>query len=253
MDFEKLQYLPLGLGRFSALAVIWFVVVVWIQVRAFRFASMRIGLSSTAALILLLASLGGSYLNIPVAQFPARQIVTGQLVPFFGMEYVIPTVRDWPGTVIAVNVGGAVIPGLLSLYLFFRNRLWIRAPIAIAVIAAVCHWLAEPVPGLGIALPVFVPPLSAAAVALILSPRKAPAIAYIGGSIGCLVGADLLNLGRVQGLGAPVASIGGAGTFDGIFLTGVLAVLLASIFAPLDHPTDRATQDASRHPHHLFP
>jgi uncharacterized membrane protein len=32
----------------------------------------------------------------------------------------------------------------------------------------------------------------------------------------------------VQGLGAPVASIGGAGTFDGIFLTGVLAVLLTS-------------------------
>ena len=96
----------------------------------------------------------------------------------------------------------------------------------------VCHWLARPVPGLGIALPVFVPPLTTAAVALILSRRKAPPIAYIGGSIGCLVGADLLNLGKVQGLGAPVASIGGAGTFDGIFLTGVLAVLLASIFSP---------------------
>jgi uncharacterized membrane protein len=248
MDFNKLQYLPLELRHFSALAIIWFVVVVWIEVRAFRFASMRIGLSATAALILLLASLAGSYLNIPVAQLPARQIVTGQVVSFFGMEYVIPTVRDWPGTVIAVNVGGAVIPGLLSLYLFVRNRLWIRAPIAIAIVTGVCHWLAEPVPGLGIALPVFVPPLSAAAVALILSRHKAPAIAYIGGSIGCLIGADLLNLGRVQGLGAPVASIGGAGTFDGIFLTGVLAVLLASIFTPLDHPSDHVTRGANRPP-----
>jgi uncharacterized membrane protein len=35
----------------------------------------------------------------------------------------------------------------------------------------------------------------------------------------------------VHGLGAPVASIGGAGTFDGIFLTGILAVLLASFYA----------------------
>ena len=64
--------------------------------------------------------------------------------------------------------------------------------------------------------------------ALVLSRRYAAALAYIGGSIGTLVGADLLNLGRLQGLGAPVASIGGAGTFDGIFLTGVLAVFLTA-------------------------
>ena len=59
--------------------------------------------------------------------------------------------------------------------------------------------------------------------------RRAAPLAYIGGSLGTLVGADLLNLGRVQGLGAPLVSIGGAGTFDGIFLTGVLAVLIASV------------------------
>jgi uncharacterized membrane protein len=46
-----------------------------------------------------------------------------------------------------------------------------------------------------------------------------------------LIGADLTNLDKVRGLGAPVASIGGAGTFDGIFLTGILAVLLASLYA----------------------
>jgi uncharacterized membrane protein len=91
---------------------------------------------------------------------------------------------------------------------------------------------------------VFVPPLSAAVVALFLSRAHAPALAYIGGSIGCLVGADLLSLDKIQGLGAPVASIGGAGTFDGIFLTGAFAVLLASIFSPsgnLDGEITRAT------------
>jgi uncharacterized membrane protein len=248
MDLSKLQYLPLGLPHFSLLAVIWFVAVMWIEVRAFRLATMRIGLGSTAALILLLASLAGSYLNIPVTQLPEQQIVSGQIISFFGMDYVVPTVTDWPGTVIAVNVGGAVIPGLLSLFLLIRNRLWIRGPVAIAVVAAVCHLLARPVPGLGIALPVFVPPLSAAAIALILSWRNAPALAYVGGSIGCLVGADLLNLGKVEGLGAPVASIGGAGTFDGIFLTGVLAVLLASIFSPLNGLDDQAARQATRTP-----
>ena len=232
MDYGKLQYLPFGPQHLSLLAIIWFVVVAWVWVRAFRIASMRIGLGSAAAGFLLLASLGGSYLNIPVAQLPERQIVSGQIITFLGMEYIVPTMRDWPGTIIAVNVGGAIIPGLLSFYLLLRNRLWLRAPIAIAIVAGVCHWLARPIPGLGIALPLFVPPLSAAAAALILSWRKAPALAYIAGSIGCLIGADLLNLQKVEGLGAPVASIGGAGTFDGIFLTGVVAVLLASIFSP---------------------
>jgi uncharacterized membrane protein len=45
--------------------------------------------------------------------------------------------------------------------------------------------------------------------------------------VGTLIGADLLNLDVVRGLGAPVASIDGAGTFDGIFLIGGMAVLLA--------------------------
>jgi uncharacterized membrane protein len=56
--------------------------------------------------------------------------------------------------------------------------------------------------------------------------------------MGTLIGADLTNLDKIRGLGAPVASIGGAGTFDGIFLTGILAVLLASIY----HPRQPAAQ-----------
>jgi len=107
--------------------------------------------------------------------------------------------------------------------------LQVRGLLAIACVAALCHQLASPVPGLGIALPVFVPAIASAAVALLLSLRRAAPLAYIGGSLGTLIGADLLNLGRVQGLGAPLVSIGGAGTFDGIFLTGVLAVLIASV------------------------
>jgi uncharacterized membrane protein len=68
--------------------------------------------------------------------------------------------------------------------------------------------------------------------ALIFSWKNAPTLSYIVGTLGTLIGADLTNLGKLQGLGAPVASIGGAGTFDGIFLTGILAVLLASLMSP---------------------
>ena len=98
-----------------------------------------------------------------------------------------------------------------------------------ACVAALCHHLAQPVPGLGIALPIFVPAIATAIVALVLSRQHAATLAYVGGSLGTLIGADLLNLGSIQGLGAPVASIGGAGTFDGIFVTGMLAVIIASL------------------------
>ena len=232
MNLGQLQYFPLALPHFSVLIVIFLVLVAWVELRALRLAYLRIGLGPHAAVLLLLASLGGSYLNIPVARLAAQHIVSGREIAFFGVHYVIPVVVEWPGTIIAVNVGGAVIPGLLSLYLLARNRLWGLGLIAIVAVTVVCHILAEPVPGLGIALPVFVPPASAAIIALLLSRRYAAPLAYIGGSLGTLIGADLLNLGKVQGLGAPVASIGGAGTFDGIFLTGILAVLLASIFSP---------------------
>jgi uncharacterized membrane protein len=181
---------------------------------------------------LLFGSLIGSYFNIPIAVLPGAPVRSGEIVDFFGMQYVVPLVSSWPGTVLAVNVGGAVIPALMSTYLVIRYQLWLKAAIATAAIALVIHAMATPVPGIGIAVPVFAPVVTTAILAFILSREYAAPLAYIGGSMGTLVGADLLNLGNISGLGAPVASIGGAGTFDGIFLTGILAVLLAGIASP---------------------
>jgi uncharacterized membrane protein len=124
------------------------------------------------------------------------------------------------------------VPVLVSTYLMIRHRLWLQALVAVACVTVLSHWLAQPVAGLGIAVPVFVPAVGTAVTAMLLSRWHAPPLAYIAGSCGTLIGADLLNLDRIQGLGAPVASIGGAGTFDGIFLTGVVAVLIASFGAP---------------------
>ena len=42
-----------------------------------------------------------------------------------------------------------------------------------------------------------------------------------------LIGADQLRLKDVRKLGATLASIGGAGTFNGIVMTGIVAALLA--------------------------
>jgi uncharacterized membrane protein len=229
---SQMHYLPLTPALFALLAFLFGVLIILIQLRILRYAYMKLGVGPGVALLLLFGSLIGSYFNIPITVLPGHSIHSGEVVDFYGMRYVVPLVTSWPGTVLAVNVGGAVIPTLMSAYLVLRYQLWLRAPIAVVVIAAVIHSMATPVQGVGIAVPVFVPVVATAILAFILSREYAAPLAYIGGSMGTLIGADLTNLDKITGLGAPVASIGGAGTFDGIFLTGILAVLLAGIASP---------------------
>ena len=229
---SQIHYLPLTPGLFSILVFLVVGLIILIQLRILRYAYMRLGVGPGVALLLLFGSLIGSYFNIPVTVLPGHPVRSAEIVEYFGMSYIVPLVTSWPGTVIAVNVGGAVIPTIMSFYLVIRYQLWLKAALAVVAIAFVIHSMATPVPGIGIAVPVLAPVLTTAILAFILSREYAPPLAYVGGSMGTLVGADLLNLDKINGLGAPVASIGGAGTFDGIFLTGILAVLLAGLAAP---------------------
>lgn len=229
---SQIHYLPLTPALFSVLVVLFIGLIILIQLRILRYAYMKLGVGPGVALLLLFGSLIGSYFNIPITVLPGQTVRSGQVVDFFGMQYVVPLVQQWPGTVLAVNVGGAVIPTLMSTYLVLRYQLWGKAAIAVIAIAVIIHMMATPVHGLGIAVPVFGPVIATAILAFILSREYAAPLAYIGGSMGTLIGADLSNLDKITGLGAPVASIGGAGTFDGIFLTGILAVLLAGIVSP---------------------
>jgi uncharacterized membrane protein len=229
---SQVHYLPMTPGLFSILVILFAGLIILVQLRILRYAYMRLGVGPGAALLLLFGSLIGSYFNIPITVLPGQQMQSGQIIDFYGMRYVVPLVTAWPGTVLAVNVGGAVIPTIMSTYLVIRYQLWLKAAIATVVIAFIIHSMATPVHGIGIAVPVFAPVVTTAILAFILSREYAAPLAYIGGSMGTLIGADLLNLDKISGLGAPVASIGGAGTFDGIFLTGILAVLLAGIASP---------------------
>jgi uncharacterized membrane protein len=230
-----MHYIPLTLPFFMALVFIFALVIMLIEIGILKYAYEQIGVSRRYMFTLLLFSILGSYVNIPVAELPAEHLHSAQVVTFFGMQYVIPLVIDSPRTIVALNLGGAVIPILLSVYLILKNKMFVKSLIAVSIVTIVVHQLAHAVPGVGIAEPTFVPPLVTVAVVLFISRRQAAPLAYVAGSLGTLIGADLLNLGKLQGLGAPIASIGGAGTFDGIFLTGILAVLLASILAPRKH------------------
>ncbi len=177
--------------------------ILLVEARVLTYAYRKVGVHPRYAFAVMLLSLLGSQVNIPL--------------------YSI----DRGATVVALNVGGALIPILVSLYLLVHTGMYRRMLIGVSVVAAVVHSLAQIVPGVGIAVPMIVPPLVAAGVALPLAFRRAPPLAYVSGSMGTLIGADLLNLGKIARLGAPVVSIGGAGTFDGVFLTGILAGLLA--------------------------
>lgn len=208
----------------------------FLKVGLISLAFQRLGLPSDVVFILLLLSLLGSGLNIPVKRLRSQRLLTEQVVEFFGWKFRVPSATAVDTTVLAVNVGGAVIPGILSLYLIWRwaslSLLFIMATFVVTILV---NRVARPVRGLGIATPALFPPLVAALAALlfsIFSPfglQTAPVIAYVSGTLGTLIGADLLNLKKIADLGAPVASIGGAGTFDGVFLTGIVAVVLTSI------------------------
>jgi len=193
----------------------------------------KVGFSPVAVLLILAGTLIGSFINIPVGKLKSTiPIIREKTVSWFGMTYQIPQVGYGEVvTVVAVNVGGALIPTAVCIYLLIKSTAStiILSLIGVAAVALVTHLVARPVRGVGITTPVFVPPIAAALAAVILSPAHAVTIAYVAGVLGSLIGADLSNLGKIPALGAPVASIGGAGTFDGVFLTGIIAVLLAGL------------------------
>lgn len=231
-----MHYFPLALPFMLIIFSLFMFLLILIEVGILGYAYQKIGLQRRYAYALLLVCLLGSYINIPLYQLPPEVIRSAGSVFFFGVPYVVPMASRLPGTVVAVNVGGALIPALLSIYLIFKNQLLFKSLIGTTAVTVAVHLVANPVPGVGIAVPFLIPMVVSAVAALLLSRERAPALAFICGTLGTLVGGDLLNLGRLHGLGAPVASIGGAGTFDGIFFNGILAVLLAALMARRRRP-----------------
>jgi len=186
----------------------------------------KLGLTTNHAFLLLFGSLLGSAINIPLFTVRADPAAVPQEPVYFGLLR-LPQ-RPFTGrTLIAVNVGGAIIPVLFSLYLLTHSSLnYFHVLIAIALVTMISYHFSRPLPGLGIGMPVLIAPLAAAVIALIINTEQSAPLAYISGTLGVLLGADLLRLNDVRKLAAPYASIGGAGTFDGIFITGIIAVLL---------------------------
>ena len=180
---------------------------------------------------LLLAS-EEAFESIGLRFYQGVLVTAGALV---GSLIDIPLVSIGEAT-IAVNVGGAVIPLFVTAGMVGRGRVpRTKTLVAIAAVSLIAYAFATPVPDVGITIPFYIAPLAGAVAGLLLARgcRTAPGLAYAGGTMGTLLGADIFNLAdpaviaALAGGRATVLSIGGAGIFDGIFITGVLAVLLA--------------------------
>jgi uncharacterized membrane protein len=226
-------YYPHNISFFILLFIVLagLAVLVFFGVIGFAFAD--VGFTPLMVVVILLATLLGSFINIPLLKLKTQvPIVEEESANFMGLTYRIPRVQyGYAVTVVAINVGGALIPTAVSIYLLSRAPFFtiIYSLVGVAVVALITRVVARPVKGVGIVTPAFLPPIVAAIAAILLSPSSPVVIAYVSGVLGTLIGADLLNLHRITRLGAPVASIGGAGTFDGVFLSGVIAVLIAAL------------------------
>ena len=218
---------------FSALYLFLFVIIIgflmaFVQIGILTIAFDKLGLSSQSAFLLLFCSLFGSAINLPLFTVNAERPPVEEL-PRELRGLLQRTMREFNGkTLIAMNVGGCLIPVFFSAYLIRHNPLdFGQVLIAIAIVAVICNMASRPIPGLGIGMPIFIAPITAAVVAMVIGQENSAPLAYICGTIGVLIGADLMRLKDIRKMGTPIASIGGAGTFDGIFLTGIVAVLLA--------------------------
>ena len=205
------------------------VLLAFVQFGILTLALQKLGLSRNGAFLLLIACLFGAWFNIPLFTVSSPPPPMERIPPLFrGLLRHHPELFSSGRTVVAVNVGGCVLPVLFSVYLLSQHpQLFAHALLGVAIVALFSHVISRPVPGLGIAMPVFVAPVFAALTAIVLAPELSAPLAYVSGTLGVLIGADLLRLRDIHALGTPLASIGGAGTFDGIFITGIVAVLLA--------------------------
>jgi len=203
-----------------------------------------VGLKGFEALIVAytisLASIVLSPVNVVIKEFREEYLVPSiEFVVYFGLPIPVPRLRfRRTVSLLTVNVGGALIPILISLFILARFiqlgyiDLLLRTIIALIVVTVVTYISSKPIPGVGIVSPMFIPPLTATLTSILvaLEPLHTFPIAYISGTLGTLLGADILHLitdwSRIR---AQIVSIGGAGTFDGIYLTGVISTILLAI------------------------
>ena len=198
-------------------------------------AFVRLGFSWITALAVILLMLLGSAVNIPVYRVKRDTIRLSDnysASPDFDEN---PESRIWD-TVISINLGGAILPLVISAYLVYRAGLIAGSPLAvpvcagILVVSAVTFVATRAVPGAGLRVPLLIPALTALLVALLLAGGvglDAAVSAFVSGVVGTLLGGSIAQLPRVKDLDIAEVSIGGGGSFAPLFICCILPALIA--------------------------
>jgi uncharacterized membrane protein len=219
--------MPTSWLRFLLLACALAFLITLVQIEVLSAAFERLGLSHQEAYLLLAGTLLGSLVNVPLYRMTAKLPAPGVREESVWTPFRVPQPPFAGQTVVAINAGGCLIPVLFSIHLLMSGSLSAaEVLIAVAAVAAIAYAFSRPVPGAGVVLPIFVAPVTAALIATVLDYEQRAPLAYVSGTLGVLLGADVLRLRDIRAMRAPLASIGGAGTFDGIFIAGLFAVLL---------------------------
>lgn len=220
-------YLPVTLFLFLLLLLllpfIWFAIALDVV----ELAVAKLGFSPTVALLLFAAVILGSTINIPLYERVSPTPVIQDFADLWMARFWgIPLRAMEQKTVVALNVGGGLIPTALALYQLTRSNA-IAIFGVMAVVTLVSYFSAQVVPGIGIQMNPLIAPLTASLAAWLIVGSGAAPIAFAGGVLGTLIGADLLHLREIEQMTAGVLSIGGAGVFDGIAMCGLFALLLS--------------------------
>ncbi|MGB5636678.1 MAG: DUF1614 domain-containing protein [Waterburya sp.] len=219
-------YLPVSILLFLLFLLLFPFIWILVALDVVEVAVAKLGFSPGIASVLFVAVLVGSTINIPL--YTVKSITP--IIPDFQDMWLekfwgIPLRKFQQKTIIALNVGGGLIPVILAIYELIRSDalaiFWVTV-----IVTIVSYFSAQIVPGIGIQMNALVSPLTAVISAILIAEPLASSVAFAGGILGTLIGADLLHLKEIERMSAGVLSIGGAGVFDGIAMCGLLALLL---------------------------
>ena len=221
-------YLPVSILLFILLLLVFPFIWFALTLDVVQIAVAKLGFSANAALFLLAAIIFGSTINIPLYKVESQvEIIDNYSDLWVRQFFGIPLPRIRQKTIVALNVGGGLIPVLVALYQF-RHANPLAIVLVTAIVTIVSYYAARVVPGIGIQMnPLLAPITAAIASAFITRGIHAAPVAFAGGVLGTLIGADILHLKEIQRMTPGVLSIGGAGVFDGIALCGLFALLLS--------------------------
>ena len=196
---------------FSLLTLLLFAVLFYVVYIIIASAFEEVGFKSWEAGIIVFSCIIFRWVNLPIIKY-----------------------GKW---IIAINVGGALIPILISIYLMISRKVAGRSIIGMVIVAYFAYNVTHVTKaGVVATFPYWlIPPIAASMYSILVAiknKKKAASTAYSSGTIGVLIGADLLHLKellQIETKNVTVASIGGAAIFDMIFLTGIIAVLIDAI------------------------